>query len=120
MRIVRSDRSVIMPGVCLQTADPMLPSLRFRPEGCAYECWTGLVYHLGSVHDKTQTGFGTLSSGDVMTFCLNTDLGELSMYRNDRLMGVIERGLEGQTLHAYVGLEQPGDAVAIYHHTKAL
>ena len=27
---------------------------------------------------------------------------------------------QGSTVHAYVGLEQPGDAVALYSHTDPL
>ena len=35
---------LVMPGICAEAADPNQHSLRFRPHGAAYECWTGLIY----------------------------------------------------------------------------
>lgn len=119
-----------MAGVCTAVTalslTPRTSSLRFhnasssdtKPAGCAFECWNGLVYRMN--RNSFQSGFGMAKTGDVLTFCLDTDQGVLSMFRNDTHVGVLDDGLDGYFLRASVGLEKPGDQVALYEYTAPL
>ena len=109
----RSPTGVVMPGVCTEAADPNQHSLRFRPHGAAYECWTGLVYGFGqntnSGHPPTRTGCKH-REGDEIAFKLDTNRGLLEIYHS--YYGCIHTmHVPGVTLYAYCGLEKPGDVV---------
>ena len=81
----RSWSGIVMPGVCTEAADPDQHSLRFRPHGAAYECWTGLIYgfdqNTNSGHPPTTTGCKH-RMGDEIAFKLDTNQGLLEIYHS--------------------------------------
>ena len=110
---ISHDPGVVMPGVCTEAADPNQHSLRFRPHGAAYECWTGLIYGFGqntnSGHPPTRTGCKH-RMGDEIAFKLDTNQGLLEIYHS--YYGRIHTmHVPGVTLYAYCGLEKPRDVV---------
>ena len=110
---ISHDPGVVMPGVCTEAADPNQHSLRFRPHGAAYECWTGLIYGFGqntnSGHPPTTTGCRH-RMGDEIAFKLDTNQGLLEIYHS--YYGRIHTmHVPGVTLYAYCGLEKPRDVV---------
>ena len=113
-----SPTGVVMPGVCTKAADPNQHSLRFRPHGAAYECWTGLIclfdQNTNSGHPPTQTDVYSTDCkhrlGDEIAFKLDTNQGLLEIFHS--YYGRIHTmHVPGVTLYAYCGLEKPDEFV---------
>ena len=121
IRIIQTSQNIIMMGVCTGAnahEHPNTTGLRFTERGAAFECWNGfacgLHETLGYYREFTTE---TCTTDDVVTFCLDTDRGNLRMWKNGALLGVVFDDLMGEALRAHIELEHPGDSVELLGET---